>query len=268
MVIPARGLEELLGSVTARAAARGALNELAAAAGVQRSYTDTRGRSGDRPRRRPSRRRCGRSGTTWPSPARGAAEALRALAAERLGQTAEPVAVAWGRSPARIGVTVPAGASRVGWTVALEDGGELRGTERVERLPRTAAGCALPLPVLPHGYHHAHIEVGGQTATTLVLAAPRRAYAGPAGSWGVFLPLYAAPGPFGPGDFTRMRGLPRLDGRARRRPRGVDAAARRVPRPAVRAEPVPAGQPALLERALRRPGGGPRAGRGSAGATR
>ncbi len=192
--------------MTARAAARGALNELAAAAGVQRSYTDTRGR-----RKTASAAALAAAlralGHDVAESGAGAAEALRALAAERLGQTAEPVAVAWGRSPARIGITVPAGASRVGWTVALEDGGELRGTERVERLPRTTAGCALPLPVLPHGYHHAHIEVGGQTATTLVLAAPRRAYAGPAGSWGVFLPLYAAPGPFGPGDFTRMRGL-------------------------------------------------------------
>ena len=38
-----------------------------------------------------------------------------------------------------------------------------------------------------------------------VLQAPRRAHAGPARSWGLFVPLYALPGPFGPGDLTRMR---------------------------------------------------------------
>ncbi len=188
------------------AAARRALHALAGAAGVQRSYTDTRGR-----RRTASAAALSAAlralGHDVAESGSGASEALRALAAERLRRTAEPVAVAWGQAAPRIPVTVPAGADRVDWTVALEGGGELAGTERVERLPRTPAGCVLRLPALPHGYHHAHLELGGRRATTLVLQAPLRAYAGPPRSWGVFLPLYAAPGPFGPGDFTRMRRL-------------------------------------------------------------
>ncbi len=43
--------------------------------------------------------------------------------------------------------------------------------------------------------------------TLAVLQAPRRAHAGPGRSWGLFVPLYALPGPFGPGDLTRMREL-------------------------------------------------------------
>ena len=192
--------------MTSQAAARGALHELAAAAGVQRSYTDTRGRrhTASAAALTAALRALGHDVAESGS---GAAEALRALAAERLRQTVEPVAVAWGKAPPRIPVTVPAGADRVRWTVALEAGGEVAGTQRIEELPRTATGCALPLPALPHGYHRAHVEVGGRAASTLILAAPRRAHAGPARSWGVFLPLYAAPGPFGPGDFTRMRRL-------------------------------------------------------------
>lgn len=192
--------------MTRRAADRGALHALAGAAGVQRSYTDTRGR-----RRTASAAALSAAlralGHDVAESGSGASEALRALAAARLRRTAEPAAVAWGKAAARIPVTVPPGADRVEWTVALEGGGQLAGTERAERLPRTPAGCVLPLPALPHGYHHAHLEVGGRQATTLVLQAPRRAYAGPSRSWGVFLPLYAAPGPFGPGDFTRMRRL-------------------------------------------------------------
>ncbi len=184
----------------------GALHALAGAAGLQRSYTDTRGR-----RRTASAAALTAAlralGHDVAESGSGASEALRALAAERLRRTAEPVAVAWGKAAPRIPMTVPAGADRVEWTVALEGGGELAGTERVARLPRTPSGCVLSLPALPHGYHHAHLELGGRRATTLVLQAPRRAYAGPRRSWGVFLPLYAAPGPFGPGDFTRMRRL-------------------------------------------------------------
>ena len=192
--------------MTTQTAARGALHELAEAAGVQRSYTDTRGRrhTASAAALTAALRALGHDVTEAGG---GAAEALGALAAARLRRTAEPVAVAWGATRARIGFTVPARVDRVRWTVALEGGGELRGAKRVEDLPRTRAGCALELPALPHGYHQAHLELGGRSATTLVLAAPRRAYAGPARSWGVFLPLYAAPGPFGPGDFTRMRRL-------------------------------------------------------------
>jgi 4-alpha-glucanotransferase len=175
-------------------AARGTLEELAAAEGVLRSYTDTTGR-----RRRASPAALAAVlralGHDVDESGRGAAEAVRALAAARAGRPADPVAVAWGRARARIPLQVP---GRAAWTLALEDGGELRGYAEGERLE---------LPRLPYGRHRLVLEAGGGAHEVTVLQAPRRAHAGPARSWGVFVPLYALPGPFGPGDLTRMRGL-------------------------------------------------------------
>jgi 4-alpha-glucanotransferase len=174
--------------------AAGALDALAAAEGVLRSYTETTGR-----RRRASPAALAAVlqalGHDVDESGRGAAEALRAGQAARAGQLAEPVTVAWGRAHARIRV---AGPDRPAWTLALEGGGELHG--------RGEDG-ALELPRLPYGSHALHVEAGGRTQTVTVLQAPRHAHAGPERSWGVFVPLYALPGPFGPGDLTRMRGL-------------------------------------------------------------
>ncbi len=179
------------------AAARADLAALAAAAGVQRSYTDTRGR-----RRTASDATLAAVltvlGHDVGESGQGAHEELRRLEAEHRGRMAQPVAVAWGRAAARI----PLGRhvrGRVEWTVALEAGGELRG--------RTSGGGVLRLPPLPHGYHHVHLTAAGAETTVLLLCAPRRAFAGPGRSWGVFLPLYALPGPFGPGDLTGMHRL-------------------------------------------------------------
>jgi hypothetical protein len=111
-------------------AARGTLDELAAAEGVLRSYTDTTGR-----RRRASPAALAAVlralGHDVDESGRGAAEAVRALAAARAGRPADPVAVAWGRARARIPLQVP---GRAAWTLALEDGGELRGYAEGERL--------------------------------------------------------------------------------------------------------------------------------------
>ncbi len=172
--------------------ARGALEALAAAEGVLRSYTDTTGR-----RRRASPQALAAVlralGHDVDESGRGSGEALRAAEATRAGRLAEPVAVAWGRAPARIRLTAE---GRATWTLALEDGGELHGR---------GDGGAAELPRLPYGRHRLALEAGGRTQEVTVLQAPRRAHAGPARSWGVFVPLYALPGPFGPGDLTRMR---------------------------------------------------------------
>jgi 4-alpha-glucanotransferase len=167
---------------------------LAREAGVQRSYTDVRGR-----RRRASEPAVAAVLTALgheigPEGA-GAAEALRALRAGRERQLAEPVAVAWGGSAA-----IPVGRrGRVEWTLVLEDGGERRGT--------AAAGEPVRLARLPAGYHTLHVTADGRDAAVLVLSAPPRAYAADGRWWGVFLPLYALPGPFGPGDFGGLRRL-------------------------------------------------------------
>jgi 4-alpha-glucanotransferase len=167
---------------------------LAREAGVQRSYTDVRGR-----RMRASAPALAAVltalGHEVGAGGAGAAEALKALRAARDSRPAEPVAVAWGGS-----VAIPVrGRGRVEWTLALEEGGERRGSSR--------AGGPVRLSRVPPGYHALHITAAGQEAPVLVLSAPRRAYLPPGRWWGVFLPLYALPGPFGPGDFSGMRRL-------------------------------------------------------------
>jgi 4-alpha-glucanotransferase len=173
----------------------GALEALAAAEGVLRSYTDTTGR-----RRRASPAALAAVlralGHDVHESGRGAAEALRAVEAGRAGRLAEPVAVAWGRARCRVRVSAHDPPT---WTLALEEGAEVHG--------RGDDGETVELPRLPYGCHVLHLEAGGRTQDVTVLQAPRRAPAGPERSWGLFVPLYALPGPFGPGDFTRMRML-------------------------------------------------------------
>ncbi|HEY2870140.1 MAG TPA: 4-alpha-glucanotransferase [Gaiellales bacterium] len=172
----------------------GALEALAAAEGVLRSYTETTGR-----RRRATPAALAAVlralGHDVDESGRGAGESLRAAEAARAARLAEPVTVAWGRAQARIPV---AARERAAWTLALADGGEVHGR---------ADDGTVELPRLPYGCHVLHLEADGRTQEVTVLQAPRRAHAGPERSWGLFVPLYALPGPFGPGDFTRMRML-------------------------------------------------------------
>jgi 4-alpha-glucanotransferase len=190
-------------AATTRASA--ALPALARAAGVQRWYTDVRGR-----RRAATREALSATlralGHDVGESGAGAAAALRALRGRRP-PLSERVAVAWDGGGPVLELADTSGGGRVGWTARLEDGRELSGAGPADALVRTAAGRRLELPDLPPGYHDVHVELGGRESTTLVLAAPRRAHPGPARTWGVFLPLYAIPGPFGPGDFTLLRRL-------------------------------------------------------------
>ena len=177
-----------------------ALEALAREAGVQRSYTDVRG----------IRRTASREalcavlrvlGHDVDESGAGADGALRAL---RDGDRAlvPPVAVAWDGRPAALDLDPAVRTRRVAWTARLEDGSERAGASGPGERP--AGGGRLVLPAFPFGYHLVHAEVGGRTAATLVISAPRRTYAGPPRAWGVFLPLYALPGRFGPGDYTLL----------------------------------------------------------------
>jgi 4-alpha-glucanotransferase len=63
---------------------------------------------------------------------------------------------------------------------------------------------------LPPGYHHLTVEVGGHSARSLILSAPRRCFTGDGKPlWGVFLPLYAlrTSRSWGAGDFSDLETL-------------------------------------------------------------
>lgn len=138
-------------------------------------------------------------------------------------QLLEPVHVVWDGAERSVFLRLPPRSSQaaVACHVQLESGEttqfeiQLSDCLRLSK-PEHALGegCRLPLPgSLPRGYHQLTIEIGGQACDTLLIVAPRRAYAVPRGEhdriWGAFLPVYAvrSKGDWGAGDFA---GLSRL----------------------------------------------------------
>lgn len=132
----------------------------------------------------------------------------------------EPVTVAWEGEEARVKLRLPA--NRAGGHAACRlelESGEERGwrldlaelpvvrREEVEGLAYVALHLCLPRD-LPAGYHRLFLDLPGGDATSLIIAAPRRAWGGPISGtgrvWGVFLPLYALHSRrgWGSGDFT------------------------------------------------------------------
>ena len=154
-----------------------------------------------------------------------ARDALRERERARWRRPCEPVVVAWDGGPAELSLRLPRTVSdaRIGLHLRLEDGGVLnlpcdlsllpaaQGTE-VEGERYVVKTVDLP-DGLPLGYHRLTAEVGGKTAETLVIAAPRKAYApreeGGGKDWGVFLPLYALHSrrSLGSGDLTDLADL-------------------------------------------------------------
>ncbi len=148
---------------------------------------------------------------------------LRALGAplERLGDAAaavqarqqalqqrwvEPVTVCWeGRGSLALRLPAHKATGFLACRLKREDGSEQQWRVRLDQLrilrPDQTLGQKhvvkrLSLPEkLPHGYHQLHLEHQGRVATSLLLAAPVRAFT-PAdgqaeGTWGVFLPMHA-----------------------------------------------------------------------------
>src|SRR5262249_34863427 len=80
----------------------------------------------------------------------------------------------------------------------------------LEGVPYAVNRLRVPGP-LPLGYHRFTREVAGKTATSLLLAAPLRAFkpTGRGKEWGVFLPLYAlhSEQSWGAGDFSNLEAL-------------------------------------------------------------
>ena len=135
----------------------------------------------------------------------------------------EPVVVDWDGSLRSVDLRLPAGlaSSTVRCRLTLEDGG-LREWEATA-LPSTAevspegfasAQVDLIVGTLPTGYHRLELEFAdGQAASSLIVAAPTRAFPGPDSrgkrTWGVFCPLYALhrQTSWGAGDFSDLEAL-------------------------------------------------------------
>lgn len=136
----------------------------------------------------------------------------------------DPVVVAWDGKVKDLTVRLPARLAEepVRYEVELEGGERRRGSCRFKARPTARAKeiegnryvtRRLYLPeTLPFGYHRLLLQIQQQTAETLLISAPLRAYGPPAGegkTWGVFLPLYALQSQksWGAGDFSDLEQL-------------------------------------------------------------
>jgi len=127
----------------------------------------------------------------------GAAVARRRQ--ELVATLAPPCVVAWTDERTTLPVRVSGDGCEVELSIEVEGGEpfvrrfartelEISGRRVGDELVRRAH---LPLPSLPHGYHHARITVGTACAETLILSAPRLLPQPTTNTWGVFAPLYA-----------------------------------------------------------------------------
>lgn len=139
----------------------------------------------------------------------------------------EPVSIAWDRkrSSLRLRLPLSAATGNASLRIELEEGGVQERDIILDRARETARAAidgedhlelVVTLPEgLPYGYHRIELEAGGRRLESLLISAPRKAYApsnGPA--WGVFLPLYAlhSQRSWGIGDYTDLERLTRWAG--------------------------------------------------------
>jgi len=137
----------------------------------------------------------------------------------------EPVVVAWDGGPAPVELRLPQdraagpvacrldfenGETRA-WTLNLARLRTLR-MEEIEGVRYVAKGLSFP-GKQPLGHHRLSLEMSQGTAEALIVSAPTRAYGDrdsqSAGSWGVFLPLYALQSDrsWAAGDFSDLEAL-------------------------------------------------------------
>jgi 4-alpha-glucanotransferase len=134
--------------------------------------------------------------------------ALRQKRQEQWQRWLEPVIVAWDGTATELEFRLPAKQfpSALGCRLELETGGQRSWScpasqlthvqdAEVEGVRYAVNRLRIPGTALPPGYHRFSLEIAGKTVSSLLLSAPVRAYAPPAGpkrcDWGVFLPLYA-----------------------------------------------------------------------------
>jgi 4-alpha-glucanotransferase len=154
-----------------------------------------------------------------------AGEALREHEQARWRRPCDPVVVAWDGESGGLALRLPGAMAkgRAGLRLHLEDGTAQSVPCDLSRIPE-ADGAQVEgeryvikrviLPKgLPRGYHRLTVEIRGETAETLVIAAPRKAYRpvadGEGKKWGVFLPLYSlnSSRSLGSGDFSDLSAL-------------------------------------------------------------
>lgn len=154
-----------------------------------------------------------------------ARDALRAHELAQWRRMCDPVAVSWDGDSAGLTLRLPAAAAktRADLHLRLEHGGSLTLPCDLSLLPAVRGASVegerfvektVGLPGdMPHGYHRLTGEVGGKIVESLVIAAPRKAFARRedtrGGTWGVFLPLYALHSrrSLGSGDLTDLSSL-------------------------------------------------------------
>ncbi|MCW2926109.1 MAG: 4-alpha-glucanotransferase, partial [Thermoleophilia bacterium] len=162
-----------------------ALRELAKGLGVQVEYRDMEGQR-VRAGQESLRAVVGALGVDVGTSSASAEQALEQWRTHQSARLVDAVHVAWDGEPVelRLGTGVDPASARC--TLTLESG------DTQELLP--GAGGRLTLPSgLPYGYHDLVVEHGGARASSRIISAPRLARSGGLdGSWGVFLPLYAA----------------------------------------------------------------------------
>jgi 4-alpha-glucanotransferase len=186
----------------------------------------------------------GMDGKTAPAPAESLLAVLRASGADVASEAdapralaerknalwqrrVEPVVVAWDGVPPTIQVRLPAdlASSTIRCSLGTESGrnyvwkvpvGSVTGSAQMEEFVngRIDLGDLFEANDLPAGYHCLTLGFeDGQSASTLLISAPTRAYQGPdAGGkrpWGIFSPLYALhrEGSWGAGDFSDLEAL-------------------------------------------------------------
>jgi 4-alpha-glucanotransferase len=126
----------------------------------------------------------------------------------------QPVQVAWEGALPDVRVRLPHhNSERAAVEIRLESGDIMPHTCTAEPINARARGgwtATHSLRIgqrLPYGYHRIQVETSGATFHTLVISAPRHAYApADAREWGVFIPLHAlcSKGSWGTGDYTDL----------------------------------------------------------------
>ncbi|MGH8284063.1 MAG: malto-oligosyltrehalose synthase [Gammaproteobacteria bacterium] len=184
------------------------LEALAEVLGLIRSYTEIDGTRCEVPQ---GSLRALVEGLGYTGDEHGAQEALHALAQEGGSRLAQPAVASFESGPPRVELNARALAGdTLEWTLAGE-GMETSGRIATADLDIGGGKPLLTLPPLSPGYYQLSLRSGANTAETLLVRAPEKAWLPdqPARGYGFSIQLYEQIGPtsIGLGDFTDLAGL-------------------------------------------------------------